>query len=216
MIGNDIVDLRFAKKESNWQRLHFLQKVFTKEEQHFIHTSSDKDAAVWLLWTGKESVYKIISRLEKRRFFAPKKIQHDIRIDVIHRRGRACPASVVSAEDSIPMKISFEQYNFQTKSTVTDTHIHTIAQSYNNSEPFTSDCFFIAKNNYQTQHQTTRKYLLENYAKMANLASADLSIQKDRHQIPYLYYKNKKQPVMISISHHGNYGGYVIMMNEKR
>ena len=33
MIGNDIVDLKQAAKDSNWQRPRFLDKVFTKHEQ---------------------------------------------------------------------------------------------------------------------------------------------------------------------------------------
>ena len=36
MIGNDVVDLELAKKESNWQRRGFLSKIFTKNEQRLI------------------------------------------------------------------------------------------------------------------------------------------------------------------------------------
>ena len=103
MIGNDIVDLQLARKESNWQRPRFLQKIFTEEEQHFIHTSSDKDVAVWLLWTGKESVYKIIARLEKRRFFAPKKI-----VCLLDK-----PTSSIKLPQG-PVSVRYHQQTFQT------------------------------------------------------------------------------------------------------
>ena len=33
MIGNDIIDLALAKKENNWQRKGFLDKLFTPKEQ---------------------------------------------------------------------------------------------------------------------------------------------------------------------------------------
>lgn len=206
MIGNDIVDLRFAKKESNWQRPRFLQKIFTEEEQHFIHTAADKDVAVWLLWSGKESAYKIISRLEKRRFFAPKKIVHTLFCadDFSRRSGRDLAAKVVST-----------RYTFSTKSIITDTHIHTIAHLDDNKKSLTSDCFYISKNNYQSQHQSTRQHLLANYSAMTQRPKNALSIQKDEYQIPYIYYKNKKQSVIISMSHHGNYGGYAMMMNDE-
>mgnify|MGYP003583470498 CR=1 FL=1 len=36
MIGNDIVDLVLAKKESNWKRNRFLDKIFTIKEQVLI------------------------------------------------------------------------------------------------------------------------------------------------------------------------------------
>ena len=38
MIGNDIVDLKLAKNQSNWQRKGFLEKQFTEEEQKTILT----------------------------------------------------------------------------------------------------------------------------------------------------------------------------------
>ncbi len=199
MVGNDIVDLQLARKESNWQRPRFLEKIFTEEERHFIHTANDKDAAVWLLWSGKESVYKIIARLEKRRFFAPKKIAF-CTDDFSRRRVDDLTAKVVSTG-----------YTFSTKSVVTDTHIHTVAQLDNINKKLIKNNFYIKKNNYPTQHKTTRQHLLKNYAKMTNLAVADLRIQKDENQIPYLYHQNEKQSTVISISHHGNYGGYAIL-----
>jgi hypothetical protein len=33
MIGNDVVDLALAQKESNWKRKGFLNKLFTSVEQ---------------------------------------------------------------------------------------------------------------------------------------------------------------------------------------
>ncbi len=233
MIGNDIVDLQFARKESNWQRPRFLEKIFTEEERHFIHTANDKEVAVWLLWSGKESVYKIIARLEKRRFFAPKKIKHDFRPI---RRDRACPVPT-NVVHTIPAGLKpcafakkmtasqkrwvsthcllYKEYIFSTQSVVTDTHIHTIAQLNNNNQSPITNHFHIKKNNYQTQHETTHRHLLKNYAAITDLAADELTIQKDEYQIPHVYYQDEKQSVMISMSHHGHYGAYAIMMDDK-
>ena len=62
MIGNDIVDLVLAKKESNWQRKGFLDKIFTKKEQFLITTAENQEVMVWNLWTRKEAGYKIYNR----------------------------------------------------------------------------------------------------------------------------------------------------------
>ncbi len=201
MIGNDIVDLQLAQKESNWKRPRFLQKIFTEEEQDFIHAAPNKDTAVWLLWSGKESVYKIIARLQKRRFFAPKKIVFCT--DDFSRR------------ENLTAKVVSTEHTFFIQSVVTDTHIHTIAQLDNHKKTLSADCFYIAQNDYKTQGQSTRKHLLKNYAEMNKLSDTDLSIQKDEWKIPHLYYKNKKQAVIISMAHHGYYGGYVLMMDDK-
>lgn len=73
MIGNDIVDLAQAKKESNWQRKGFLDKLFTANEQKLILTSENPEQMVWNLWTRKEAAYKIYNRQTGERFFNPKR-----------------------------------------------------------------------------------------------------------------------------------------------
>jgi phosphopantetheinyl transferase (holo-ACP synthase) len=62
MIGNDIVDLSLAPKESNWKRKGFLDKIFTKNEQLRIIKSDNPENMVWNLWTRKEAAYKIFNR----------------------------------------------------------------------------------------------------------------------------------------------------------
>ena len=74
MIGNDLVDLCCALKESNWRRNGFLEKLFTSFEQAQILSAEDPFLQVWQYWTMKESVYKIYSRITKTRSFAPRKL----------------------------------------------------------------------------------------------------------------------------------------------
>ena len=62
MIGNDIVDLALAKKESNWKRNRFLDKIFTETEQLLIFHSENPEIMVWNLWSRKEAAYKIYNR----------------------------------------------------------------------------------------------------------------------------------------------------------
>ena len=71
MIGNDIVDLALAKKESNWQRNRFLDKIFTKNEQQLILNETNPEIMVWNLWSRKEAAYKIYNRETGIRGFFP-------------------------------------------------------------------------------------------------------------------------------------------------
>lgn len=71
MIGNDIVDLKLAKIESNWRRRGFLDKIFTRHEQELILNDSNPEIMVWNLWTRKEAAYKIWNRKTKIRSFNP-------------------------------------------------------------------------------------------------------------------------------------------------
>ena len=71
MIGNDIIDLSLAKKESNWQRKGFLNKIFTFKEQLQILNSQNPEIMVWNLWSRKEAAYKIYNRQTQISAFIP-------------------------------------------------------------------------------------------------------------------------------------------------
>ena len=75
MIGNDVVDLVLAQKESNWKRKGFLNKLFTTFEQDLIQKASNQDEMVWMLWSIKESVYKAYQRINYNEGFYPIKIE---------------------------------------------------------------------------------------------------------------------------------------------
>ena len=62
MIGNDIVDLTLARRESNWKRSGFLDKIFTKREQLLILNTQNPEHMVWDFWSRKEAAYKIYNR----------------------------------------------------------------------------------------------------------------------------------------------------------
>ncbi|MFE3867760.1 4'-phosphopantetheinyl transferase superfamily protein [Flavobacterium sp. LS2P90] len=75
MIGNDIVDLALARKESNWQRKGFLDKIFTQKEQLLINSMENPEFTVWNLWTRKEAAYKIYNRQTNIRGYFPLKLE---------------------------------------------------------------------------------------------------------------------------------------------
>lgn len=74
MIGNDVIDLLQSRRESNWQRKGFLQKLFTAEEQLLIAQHLNPEMMVWLLWSMKEAAYKIYNRQTKIRAYIPLKL----------------------------------------------------------------------------------------------------------------------------------------------
>ncbi|MFT3796279.1 4'-phosphopantetheinyl transferase superfamily protein [Flavobacterium sp.] len=74
MIGNDVIDLALARKESNWKRKGYLDKIFTADEQAMIVRAENPTLMVWSLWSRKEAVYKIHNRTAHFRGFIPLKI----------------------------------------------------------------------------------------------------------------------------------------------
>lgn len=75
MIGNDVIDLGLARRESDWTRKGFLDKLFFESEKNYILKSDYPEIAVWNLWSRKEAVYKIHNRLTGIRSFIPHKIE---------------------------------------------------------------------------------------------------------------------------------------------
>ncbi len=71
MIGNDVIDLALAQKQSNWKRKGFLDKIFTKREQELILNSANPETTVWNLWSRKEAAYKIYNRQTQQMAFIP-------------------------------------------------------------------------------------------------------------------------------------------------
>ena len=71
MIGNDIIDLDLARKESNWRRNGFLDKIFTLQEQVLINNDPNPEQMVWNLWSRKEAAYKIYNRNTKIKGYFP-------------------------------------------------------------------------------------------------------------------------------------------------
>jgi len=71
VVGNDLVDLQLARLQSNWQRPGYLQKICSAEEQHMIMTAPEPNTMLWLLWSMKESAYKVLNRNTGKREYKP-------------------------------------------------------------------------------------------------------------------------------------------------
>lgn len=111
MIGNDIVDLALAKKESNWKRKGYFDKIFTASEQLLIQKSTNQELAIWNLWSRKEAVYKIILQKGGIRGYYPTKIEC---LDLNLGKGM----------------VQFENQIFYTKTIATEEWIYSLAVEY--------------------------------------------------------------------------------------
>lgn len=110
MIGNDIVDLDLARKESNWQRKGFLEKIFSQKEQNLIQNALNPELMVWNLWSRKEAGYKIYNRCTGIKGYFPWLLQ-------------------CSYDDENLGKVIIDNFVFHTHTQITDEYIYTIAVS---------------------------------------------------------------------------------------
>jgi phosphopantetheinyl transferase (holo-ACP synthase) len=114
MIGNDVIDILQSRKESNWQRKGFIQKLFTIEEQLLISNAPDPEIMVWMLWSMKEAAYKIYNRQTKVRAYIPQKL--------------VCSIASQNLNFTTGNVTCYEN-NYHTKTFLSEGIIHTIAVS---------------------------------------------------------------------------------------
>ena len=134
MIGNDIIDLELTKTESNWKRKGFLDKIFRKSEQQLILSSKKPELMVWILWSCKESAYKIYNRKTLVRAFIPLRLRCDLEF----------------SNGQIFGKVKCYDDNFFVKTEVTQNYIYTIAvtnkDSFQKIKEFDKDLNIIKRN----------------------------------------------------------------------
>lgn len=110
MIGNDIIDLDLARKESNWKRKGFLEKIFSQQEQNLILNASNPELMVWNLWSRKEAAYKIYNRNTGIKGYFPWLLQ-------------------CSYDNENLGKVGIDDFVFYTQTQITDLYVYTIAVS---------------------------------------------------------------------------------------
>ena len=181
MIGNDVVDIAKAKRDSNWERPGYLEKVFTKKEQCYISTSENKTEMVWRLWSMKEAAYKLYTQLHHSRFYAPNQFCCDI--------------------DNTFGKVCYKDFSCVVKTHIQPEYI--VSEARLTSEDFIST---VIKIDEFSDNTIIQNKLIKEVASAYSLSKNAIKIRKDGHNIPTIHYKNDE--IFISLSHHGNFGAY--------
>ena len=191
MIGNDLVDLKLAAKQSNWQRKGFLDKLFTSKEQGYILDSDNPFETVWLLWSMKESAYKAYLQTHNERFFAPKKLVCNL---ISKNKGTVL----------INKKLFF------TESKIGEVFIYTVAFSEKYNNKFLTDCFRFEHLDFKNQQSKTYQKVLEAFANKLKLPVAQLKIEKNSQGVPQIFWGEMLLNHMFSLTHHGKFGAFCI------
>lgn len=188
MIGNDIVDIAEIKKNSNWQRPRFLEKLFTLREQALIHNSENKFIMVWRLWSMKEAAYKLYTQLYSGRFYNPKQFECEI--------------------NAHALKVKHKAFQCDINTKITDTYILSEASLF--SQHRVSKVVTLLSKDYENQSHVTKTALITAVSNQFNINESKLNISKSKFGIPSVYHNNTKLNTSISLSHHGNYGAYAM------
>ena len=175
MIGNDVVDLLKAAQESNWKRNGYLHKIFTTQEQHLIHHAEDADLLVWLIWSMKESAYKIINRSTGIRNYTPLRF--------------SCTNVTLNKHEATG-EVHYQDIHCFTKTDILPGFIHSVAT--------------LSANDF-TAIQVCNQPFTANYLTAFNQSQSTYLLSKNKTEIPELTHLRTGQKHAVSISHHGRH-----------
>lgn len=190
MIGNDVVDLKLAARESNWRRKGFLEKVFTTAEQEIITTSKEKDITVWLLWSMKEAAYKA----HQRTLNLPRKLNWLM---------QECRLQKFSGNFAAG-EVKINGYVYFTSSEITSEYIHTSAEKDKNSG--------VEKAVFEAPSTKAKQALIKKISSSLSLDWTELQINKDPFGMPFL--STNKTIIFrdFSLSGHGRFSAYILSL----
>lgn len=192
MTGNDIIDLAAAAAASNWKRKGFLEKLFTAQEQQYIHACTSPATMLWRLWSMKESAYKIYNRQYHIRSFAPTQF--------------AC--RIIDEEKGT---VTIAGLSYQTTSDSKQEYVYSVAGLPGKQAPlFANNCFSIAGQEKQEQRSFIYHKLIRCYAHLAAVQKESISLIKNIHGIPFLHCAANNNLIPVSITHHGSYAAFTI------
>ena len=185
MVGNDIVDLKVAGKHT-WKRKRFLDKVLQPSEKELLLSSADPAKFFWILWSMKESTYKLHFRKSLERALNPRRFRCFYNGQ---GRGRA------EIDNSI----------FETRTWITNDFVHTIAWERDSDYMLTSKVVMEYGPNLRGK---IIESMIRSFSKKKGLNPQDLKFIKDEHGLPFLSRGNKILNHFCSMSHHGRFGAF--------
>ncbi|MDT0685709.1 4'-phosphopantetheinyl transferase family protein [Autumnicola psychrophila] len=189
MIGNDIVDLQLAAKESNWKRPGLHSKIFTEGERELLKKAKNEEQRFWLFWAMKEAAYKA----HQRRFSLPRKFNpKSFRCELDPSEGLGSPGMV-----------KINNWHYFTTAKISEKVIHCVASVENSA----------VQKRIFSDTINLKQELISAVANSKKLFFIDLGIKTDFNFIPHLILKGKNYNLPFSISHHGNYSAYVFAVN---
>ena len=182
--------------------MRFLKKILTDAESEMVQNAENPDKALWLLWSCKETAYKVIKKSHVDTAFLPRRWVVILKkTESVYSEGEV----KIPETEAVYVRLFSDSY-----------HIHCVG----------ADCLatldnLICKveilpekgNKGNTDPSSfLRKCLARNLADCFNINLSDITInrlkEKKELQPPHVYINGTKSDIDISLSHDGQYVAY--------
>lgn len=219
MLGNDIVDMKDERNLNRSGQKRFLDKLFTPSEQQLIATSDMPDHMVWVLWSIKESAYKVINRSTGIRSYAPLSYEVQLKSALIKGKLKVFSLKImdgknVSDVEFLDSSITVSGLKLFAKTLVAENFIHSLASSelsYLNLIKWKVEK--TAETRPERQSHTIKELAKKHIAQNKKIELSEISILTDgvigNSGPPLVQIKNKfTDKIDLSLSHDGPYLAY--------
>lgn len=196
MVGNDIVDLNLAQRNA-WRQKRFLDKVLVPSEQEALKNSSDPARLLWVLWSMKESAYKLHFRKRLKRALNPTRFTCFLEGDI-----------EPGFEGELRGRVEVGEQVYRTNSKIFKNYVHTTA-TQNTSRALMAIDEVTAESSNEIRQKTIHN-LVRSFSYANGLDSLQLNFIKDKNGLPFLTHEPTGHSHACSISHHGRYGAFAI------
>lgn len=197
-IGNDLVDLCLPENQAKVQNKRWLNKIFVSAEQHLIEQATEPNTMAWLLWSCKESAYKVAIKQGMLPNYRP--LNFVVELD-------ASENQLICAKVHNPMGVCY------TQSAQNTYFVHSIAAP----KRFNLTHLFVHTHKFTNLVDTlpTKAWhlpLLKAIARQYGFDVSTLSIQKKMHNVPILCQNGQALVNFdISLSHDGVWAGGIFV-----
>lgn len=196
MVGNDIVDLDLADKDA-YKRERFLNKVLLPSEQKLVWDSEDPCTFLWVLWSMKESAYKLHFRKHLTRALNP--IRFTCFFDGDYE---------LEPEGKFRGRVEVGDEVYQTNTILCKDYVHTTA--IDGSEDIRIQSEEVSAGSPNKIREKTIDALVRSMGAASDLRSDKIEFKKDTNGLPFLTDACKGIFTPCSISHHGRFGAYAV------
>ncbi|MBL4577551.1 MAG: 4-phosphopantetheinyl transferase family protein [Flavobacteriales bacterium] len=192
LVGNDIMDLKDAFNLQSFNNPRYLAKVMTPGELSIIREGTSLFYIPQLIWTIKESAYKLMVKRGLRKRFNP------VNFEVFNISDNCKGPKLITSS------VVFDQCVFHACSECTDDYIHTWVGTSNRWAGLRRRVLSKQKG---SDERSELKHDLANYLK---LESSRLSVVKGKDTgIPSIIVDQENPIGDFSMSHDGDYISYV-------
>jgi len=205
--GNDVVDLLDPANAGKSGDSRYLAKILTNAECEFVGKSVKPDVALWSLWVGKETAYKVVRKIRQNIRFLP------LRYEVQFSGGNLLKEStdgkvIIMGKETVFIRL-FSCFAY----------VHCIGSdsvAALDKIHWRVDALPLTTNSPDTDISlAVRQQLAAALAAYHNVNLADLAIKRLKKngilQPPVVYLAGKKTNIDISLSHDGRFTAFAFL-----